>query len=295
MAEKIEVYSSAENYQGIDYSNLLKYFLGRADTFQMVIRTDIDFKGDGTYGYHDSAYQFIQELKPFIFEEKRSIRWMASSTSGSPAIVYKGNFNEESLNIILKHTNQVNDWRGPDKPEDLSLMCGNSPRLSFIGHETISCYRFNPEELVLNETIEGFEEYWLLAKHQALKFLYSNHDELEWLENTDKFVSDCDYQGEEYAKILNFFIGKADTFEIVIKTGMNDINNEMYHYNDSTYELLQDLAHYLFEERRSKRGMNWSIYDASDLIYRGEFNKDSLNIILKHTNKIRTYFYSVFF
>lgn len=156
ITDQVREHVSIDDYQNEKYSILLEYFLGKADVFQMVIRTDIDFKSDDTYGYSDSAYQFIQELKPFIFEEKQSKRWLASSTFGSPAIVYKGRFNQDSLMIILKYTNKISDWQGPDNPDDLSLMNGNSPRLSFIGHEKIGFYFLNSEEASILVNRYGF-------------------------------------------------------------------------------------------------------------------------------------------
>lgn len=155
--------SSDHDYTGDVYVEILKFFLGKANCFELVIRTDIDFKGDETFSYHSSAYDLISELAPFITEEKSSEKWFASETLDTPAKIYTGSYNQQSLAIILKHTQKFSDWQGPDMPEDLSLLHDNKALFSIIGHEAMGFWKLGHEDYLLlkeqSDVMEHMNDY----------------------------------------------------------------------------------------------------------------------------------------
>lgn len=140
---KKNYYLSPIDYKENTYIGILSYFIGIANTFEIVIRTDIDFNSDSTNEYDASALTFLEELTPFIYEKRFDTTWTASATTGSPAKIYTGVYNQDSLRIILKHTKKLSDWQGPQKPDDLSLLHNQSFLLSIIGRESLSFWNLD--------------------------------------------------------------------------------------------------------------------------------------------------------
>ena len=152
-------YISNIDYSNQDYSKILTYFLTcNVDEFEFVIRSDIDFKGDFSYTYNNTAYELIKEISPYLIETKVSNNWISGNTFESPARIYHVEFNSKSLSIILKHTNKFSDWQGPSYPEDLSLIKRGESILSIIGHESLSKWNLIDNQYThLNTILTSFE------------------------------------------------------------------------------------------------------------------------------------------
>lgn len=148
---KLTEYSSELDYAGTDYATILKFFLDKADYFEFVIRTDIPFGANETCDYNGTTNELMEELAPFIFEEKLGRQWTASSTLYSPAKIYRGKFTLASLAIMLRFTSRFSDWQGPKFPDDLSLISENQGRLQIIGHESLASWYLSAADLFFLE------------------------------------------------------------------------------------------------------------------------------------------------
>lgn len=134
-------YYYADSIRGHTYAKLLDLALQyECDSFEICLRHDIDFKGDGTYSYSKDTYQLLIDLSEFLILKKETNNWATDTiiSREKVATLYKYSFNLNTISIILKYSSQLNDWFGPKLPEDITFFQKEKIWLATIGHESMS-------------------------------------------------------------------------------------------------------------------------------------------------------------
>lgn len=152
----------------VDFSgSLYKEVLGISlesgcNYFEFCIRHDIDFLEDSTHRYEKSAYQLIDDLECVLVSKRETNSWVTGLiiSSEKQATVYRYKFNHFSLKQILRYSDSVSDWCGPNLPEDLVLFQDEKPWLGTIGHEALSFWFLtnSERERIAKLGLELFEQ-----------------------------------------------------------------------------------------------------------------------------------------
>ncbi|AUC57457.1 hypothetical protein DVY91_12670 [Enterococcus faecalis] len=137
------------NFANEIYNKVLEFSIEvGCNYFEFCLRHDIDFLGDGTYSYSKNVEYLMEELASFLVLESQTNSWVTGHiiARDKEAHVYRYHLNQESLRILLKYSNAMNSWCGPNLPEDLVIFQEDKPWLGFIGHEEQSFWFLNSKE-----------------------------------------------------------------------------------------------------------------------------------------------------
>jgi len=135
-------YNLKEMVEGNQYSALLKFSLDLCDRFTLVIRP--------TLGLNAKAIQAIETLLPFLLSSKDKSSWPGTELLVGKATVNEYTFNRDSLEMILRLSNSLYEWKQPYLPEDLALIRNDhSLFLGSIAHESDAFMILTRKELDL--------------------------------------------------------------------------------------------------------------------------------------------------
>jgi hypothetical protein len=112
------------------YRGFLRFSLEICDRALLVMR-DPD-------GIGSEAKEVLGALNPFLLRASDEGQWPGTSLSTATARVFRYALNGESVKILESSVHGLFDWRLPTRPEDLSLLRGDTPWLTSVSHERIA-------------------------------------------------------------------------------------------------------------------------------------------------------------
>lgn len=122
------------NISGRQYQDYLTAQLAVANKFSFVTRFDV--------GVFEQAENLLAALQPFFIRKAVTTSWLANEVFPENdeimAEIYEYQLNDQSLAVLLNHSNSLFDWGDgalSELPEDLALYHNDTPIFSVNGHE----------------------------------------------------------------------------------------------------------------------------------------------------------------
>ena len=115
------------------YSELLEELLKIANTFSFVIRSN--------YAITESENIILETFEKYLLLREEVESWPGTILLyGKRAHIFYYSFNQETLSLLLKISNDLFEWLHPYKPEDLCFYKNKKPVFVSISHERDSYF-----------------------------------------------------------------------------------------------------------------------------------------------------------
>ncbi len=114
----------------VSYEELLDFALEEADTFSVTWRN---------MAFNQSAFDFVDELSPWLVSDFSSFSWPGTELFGEKARVKTYKVNEQTIES-LKCVSSVFDFLAPNYPEDLAFYHGKKVLFGSVAHEGMTWF-----------------------------------------------------------------------------------------------------------------------------------------------------------
>ena len=123
-----------ESVNGISgYFELLSELLRVSNKFSFVIRSD--------YTMSETEKDILSLFERFLLLEAEVETWPGTVLLyGKKARIYYYTFNQETLELLQKTSNDLYEWLHPEKPEDICFYNNDTPVFASISHERDSFF-----------------------------------------------------------------------------------------------------------------------------------------------------------
>jgi hypothetical protein len=121
----------------------------------------------------DSVREIISLLEPYLIKRFDTNEWPGTRIFGGTVELFQYHLNDDSANVLTRHSRSLFQWELPNLPRDLSIMRNpEQPWLCTIAHERVSTlYVTQTEKAELLDAIPELSEY--LAEEHEPRAYYS--------------------------------------------------------------------------------------------------------------------------